>query len=249
MGQIEVTKREIILCIAITAVLIGVGFLLSGKVLESSTDKERIYNTAVKTKTKEDFDYSLETEQGHLISEGKFTAVEPVTFSELDQKFSYVCKTREVYTMHTRQVPQYDSKGNLTGYTTEFYWTWDYAGSEKKITKHLKFYNHNFKTDKFRLISTKNYGGYRYETSHIRYFYDVVPKSFRASFIAKASRDGLVPSFGKRIELSNRTLIDQIEYGKSISRKSAIYFWVLWTILIILVNVVFVVLDNRYLNS
>lgn len=133
MGQIEVTKREIILCIAITAVLIGVGFLLSGKVLESSTDKERIYNTATKAKTKEDFDYSLETEQGHLISEGKFITVDPVTFPELDQEFSYVSKTREVYTMHTRQVPIYGAKGKITGYRTETYWTWDYAGSEKRL--------------------------------------------------------------------------------------------------------------------
>nr|DAG79548.1 MAG TPA: hypothetical protein [Caudoviricetes sp.] len=249
MGQIEVTKREIILCIAITAVLIGVGFLLSGKVLESSTDKERIYNTAIKAKTKEDFDYSLETEQGHLISEGKFITVDPVTFPELDQKFSYVSKTREVYTMHTRQVPIYGAKGKITGYRTETYWTWDYAGSEKKTAKYLQFYDHKFKTDKFSLISSKRYGGYRYETSHIRYYYDVIPSSFRASFIAKANRKGLVPSFGKRIELSNQTLSDQIEYGKNISRRSAIFFWSFWTVLIIIANVGFIALDNRYLNS
>jgi len=248
MGQIEVTKREIIICIAITAVLIGVGFLLSGKVLESSSDKERIYNTAVKARTKEDFDYSLETEQGNLISEGTFTAVRPVSFPELDQKFSYVCKTREEYTMHTRQVPQYDSEGNLTGYTTEVYWTWDYAGSEEKIVKDLQFYGHNFKTDKFGLINTTKHGGYRYETSHIRYYYDVVPKNFRASFIAKANKDGLVSSFGKRIELSKLTLNEQIEYGKSISRKSAIFFWAFWIVLIIATNAAFVALDNKYLN-
>ncbi|AYQ24725.1 hypothetical protein [Enterococcus avium] len=249
MRQIKITSREIILCIAITAILVGFGFLLSGKVLESSSDKERIYNTAIKARTKEDFDYSLETEQGNLISEGTFTAVSPVSFSELDQRFSYVCKTREVYTMHTRQVPQYDSKGNLTGYTTEVYWTWDYAGSEEKLAKELQFYGHKFKTDKFGLISTTRHGGYRYETSHIRYYYDIVPKKFRASFIAKANREGLVPSFGKRIELSKRTLSDQIEYGKNISRKSAIFFWSLWTVLIIIVNVGFIALDNRYLNS
>lgn len=106
-----------------------------------------------------------------------------------------------------------------------------------------------FKTDKFGLISTTRHGGYRYETSHIRYYYDIVPKKFRASFIAKANREGLVPSFGKRIELSKRTLSDQIEYGKNISRKSAIFFWSLWTVLIIIVNVGFIALDNRYLNS
>lgn len=248
MGQIEVTKKEIILCIAITALLTGIGFLFSGKVLESSNDKERIYNTAVKAKTKEDFDYSIETEQGNLISEGKFSAVDPVTFPELDHKFSYVCKTREVYTMHTRQVPIYGAKGKVTGYRTETYWTWDYAGSEKKIAKFLLFYGHKFKTDKFSLISTKNYGGYRYETSHIRYYYDVVPKNFRASFIAKTNKNGLIPSFGKRIELSKRTLSEQIEYGKSISRKSAIIFWAFWIVLIIATNATFVALDNKYLN-
>lgn len=44
----EITKREILVSISIVAVMIAVGFLISGKISEHEMDKNEKYNKAVK---------------------------------------------------------------------------------------------------------------------------------------------------------------------------------------------------------
>lgn len=248
MNNIEITAREVIVCIALTTLLIGLGFLVSGKVLEASYDKEKVYSTAVKVKNKEEFNYSLNTEQGNLITEGEFIATDPVTFPELKKSFAYVSKTKEVYTMHTREVPIYGAKGKITGYRTEVYWTWDFAGTDVKQSKILKLFGNKYESKIFDLIDTKSYGGYRYETPHVRYSYNVVPIKFQASFIAKTTQKGLAPVFGARIQLSEMSLNELIKYGKSTADRNAAFFWVFWGILIAGLNIGYVTLENNYLN-
>lgn len=248
MTDIEITKREIIICIGITALLITIGFFVSDRILESATDKEKIYKTAIEVKTKEDFDYILRTEQGAFITESEVKAVKPVSFPNFKGEYTFIEKVKEVYTMHTRQVPIYDSKGKITGYRTEIYWTWDYAGSEKKTSDKLRIHGKCCDVKAFNLIRSVRKGGYQYESSDTRYYYRVIPKKFIASFIASATDKGIQPLFGKHVSLHEKNMDELMEYGKSSAKRAEILFWLIWSILILASNIGFVMLDNEYLN-
>ncbi|MHC5250425.1 hypothetical protein [Enterococcus sp. LJL90] len=249
MRDIEITKRELIVCVIISLILLAGGFLLSNKILESSVDQEKVYATAIKIREKAEYDYSLKTQQGNIMVSASFTAIDPVSFDEIDGEYAYVSKTKEVYTMHTREVAEYDSDGKLKGYRTEVYWTWDYYGTEEKQSNTLSFYENQYDSSLFSLIPTSSYGDYYYERSDVRYYYRVVPKTFEASFIAKTAEDGIKPINSKKIELSTRTLDEMITHGKNIVRTNTIYFWIFWILIIIAVNLGFVYFDNKYLEG
>lgn len=248
MTDIEITKREIIICIGITALLITIGFFVSDRILESATDKEKIYKTAIEVKTKEDFDYILRTEQGAFITESEVKAVKPVSFPNFKGEYTFIEKVKEVYTMHTRQVPIYGSKGKITGYRTETYWTWDYASSKKKVSDKLKIHEKKYDSKIFNLIKSVRKGGYQYESSDTRYYYRVIPKNFSASFIASATDEGIQPLFGKKVSLHTETMEQLLEYGKSSARRAEILFWICWSLLTAALNIGFVMLDNEYLD-
>ena len=54
-GEFEITKREILASISIVALLLLIGILISSKISEYLTDKNEIYNKAVKIEDQELF--------------------------------------------------------------------------------------------------------------------------------------------------------------------------------------------------
>ena len=131
-GDFEITKREILASISIIAVLLLIGFIISGKISDHLIDKNEKYNKAVKIKEQDLFEYGMRTDIGNAFVYGDLEAVDTVTYPEIGGKYMYVRKVEEHYTMHTRQVAHTTTVNghSHTYYTTEVYWSWDYVGSE-----------------------------------------------------------------------------------------------------------------------
>lgn len=133
----EITKREILASISIIAIFLLIGVLISGKISEHQIEENEKYNKAVKIENTDLFQYGMDTNIGNAFVYGDLKAVDTVTYNEIGGKYMYVKKVKEKYTMHTRRVSH--GSGKHRYYTTQTYWTWDYAGKESKKCKENKF--------------------------------------------------------------------------------------------------------------
>ena len=120
--------KRILLVVLGVALLICAGIGIRGAIDSSGAEKARLYNTALQATKQDRFNYAVDSHQGRVIGSGTFTATKPVKFPEMSKTFAYIDKTREEYTMHTREVCSTDSDGNEHCHT-ETYYSWEYAVS------------------------------------------------------------------------------------------------------------------------
>ena len=125
-GDFKITKREILASISIIAVLLLIGFIISGKIQDHAMDKNEKYNKAVKIKEQDLFEYGMRTDIGNAFIYGDLEAVDTVTYPEIGGKYMYVQKVEEHYTRHTRKVAHTKTVNGKshTYYTTEVYWSY-----------------------------------------------------------------------------------------------------------------------------
>lgn len=152
-GNFEITKREILVSVSIVAIMLLIGVLNAGKISDYQLDKNEKYNKAIKIESQELFEYGMRTNAGNAFVYGDLKAVDTVTYPEIGGEYIYIEKVKERYTMHTRQVAHTTTMNGKTHtyYTTETYWTWDYAGSEERICDEISFLNHVFSVSKIDL--------------------------------------------------------------------------------------------------
>ena len=133
----EVTKREIIISIAVAAIMLIIGFSISGKIIDAQNDKNAEYQKAVHIEDSELFQYGMDTNVGNAFVYGVLKAVDVVTFDEIGGEYLYVEKVKEKHTLHTRT---YTVKvGKITKVRTETYWTWDEVNRENKQSLEIMF--------------------------------------------------------------------------------------------------------------
>lgn len=76
-GEFEITFREILASISIIAVMLLIGFVISGKISQSNIDANEKYNKAIKIENDKDmFQYGMETNVGNAFVHGKLKAVD-----------------------------------------------------------------------------------------------------------------------------------------------------------------------------
>lgn len=172
IGDCEITKREVLACISIIAVMLMLGVWISGGISEACADRNEIYNKAVKLETADLFEYGMRTNVGNAFVYGDLKAVDTVTYDDIGGEYMYVSKVKERYTKHTRTVTKYRTvNGKRIAYkTTETYWTWDVVDRGAKKCEEVTFLGVVFDSDKI-LVPSDHYidtisGGY-----HIRYKY------------------------------------------------------------------------------
>ena len=183
----EITKREIILSIAIAAIMLVLGFVISGKISENQMDKNEEYNKALKIDNTELFKYGMDTNVGNAFIYGDLIAIDTVSYPEIDGEYLYIEKVREEYTMHTKTVTYTDSKGK-TKTKTKVYWTWDYAGSEEQISKEATFLDVKFNVSQFAIPYATHIITIK-ESSDVRYKYYGVPPKITGTIYTKL-KDG-----------------------------------------------------------
>lgn len=244
IGDIEITKREVLACISIIAVMLMLGVWIGGGISESCADRDEVYNKAVKLETADLFEYGMRTNVGNAFVYGDLKAVDTVTYDEIGGEYMYVQKVKERYTKHTRTVTKYRTvNGKRQAYTTtETYWTWDVVDRDSKKCEEIAFLGVVFDSDKIQIPSKHHIdtisGGY-----HIRYKYYGVNTEHVGTIFTYLRDDTISDStpFYK-----NYTIPETVEMLQAIDWTVA--FWVLWIVLTAGACYGFCYLDNRWLE-
>lgn len=236
----EITKREIIASISIIAVMLLIGTLISSKISDWQISQNDKYNKAAKIQSTDLFQYGMETNVGNAFVYGELKAVDTVTYPEIGGKYIYVKKVKEKYTRHTRRVAH--KSGKTTYYTTETYWTWDYAGEESKKVKMINFCGIDFKSNKIVLPDDK-YIDTINESSHIRYKYYGVGTKYKGT-IFTSLKDKTISD--KSVFYNNRDINATLEHLES--DMLLILFRIGWILLTGLAVFGFYYLDNDWLE-
>lgn len=245
-GDFSISKREILISIAIIAVMVVFGLLIHGSIEDSVMLKHQEYNLALQIDNNPDmFEYGMSTNIGNAFVYGTLRCLDPVTYEEIGGEYSYVEKVKERYTKHTRTVTKTRTlpNGDTQTYTEEEeYWTWDKIDSWSKTSTKISFLDVEF------AYGTINFPGSVHietikESSKIRYKYYGAPIESTGTLYAN---------------LSNNTINDaSFHRGMSIEETHKYYtsggelvlFWVGWILLTGFLVFGFVYIDNHWLED
>lgn len=246
-GDFTITKREILVCIAITLILIGGGFLISGAIKNGMNENNEKYFKALKINNDEEmFKYAIRTNVGYTLAQGKVKAVDGVSIDDIEGRYFKIKKVKEKYTMHTRQVAHTRTVGNKTEtyYTTEEYWTWDYAGQEEFHTEKFNFLGIDYDYG-FINFNNEVHKETKKESNYIRYQYYIIPFEFDGTLFTYIDNNSI-----NQNEFSINSTIEKIIDDKESSITVAnVVFWFIWIFFIVLIDMGFVYLENNYLED
>ena len=243
----EITKREIIVSIAIVAIMMLFGFMISDSITDARLDKLQEYNTALKIpdNNTELFQYALDTDVGNAFVEGKLKFLDPVSIEGLDGEYSYISRELEKYTKHTRVVQEtyYVNGKAKTRTKTETQWSWDHVKTDRWESEKINFNGVDFSIDKIEIPSSRYHStvkcGY-----HLRYVYHVRDLEWQGTIYAK---------------LKNNTIEDRADFCADADIEKMLeyytifnWLWVFWPLWIILTGglvVGFYFIDNKWLEN
>ncbi len=239
--MIEITKREVIASIVIIAVMIIIGFAISGKVSDHIADKNEKYNTAVKIDETELFQYGMDTNVGNAFVYGKLKAVDTVTYQEIEGEYMFIRRALERYTQHTRIYTTTDGKGHTQTHI-ETYYTWDEIDSEERKSEELNFCGITFESAKIHIPAPREVGivkiGYRE-----RYVFYGTEAEYEGTIFTDL-RDGTISDDSKFYE--NRT-IEEVKESLT-SGIGFIIFWIVWIAATVGCVIAFYSLENNWLE-
>lgn len=238
----EITKREIIASVAIIAVMLTIGFIISGKITEHQIEQNAEYQKAVHIEDKELFEYSMRTNVGNAFVYGDIKPIDTVTYEEIGGEYLYIEKVKERYTMHTQTYTTSDGKGHVRTHTRT-YWTWDRAGSEDKKCRKINFCGMDFESNKIEFPDT-DYIDTIKESSCVRYKYYGVPTDHTGTIYTHLS-DKTISDNSPFYEAC--TIDEALE--KCTSGGGNVIFWIAWILLICGCVYGFCYLDNRWLED
>lgn len=246
-GDFEITFREILVSIAITLILIGIGFFISSAIENGINESNEKYYKALKINNDQEmFKYAINTNVGYTLSQGNVKAINGVSINDIEGTYFRIKKVKEKYTMHTRQVAHTRTVGNKTEtyYTTEIYYTWDYAGQEEFNTEKFEFLGVQFE---YGIINFYNeeYKETIKVSSDTRFNYYIIPYEFQGCLFTKIQNNTITENEFRY----NNTIENIIECKQKESRNSIIIFWIFWIISILGIVFVFVYFDNKNLED
>ena len=241
-GDFKITKREILASISIIAMMLLIGFVISGRISNYILDRNEKYNKAIKIESSELFEYGMITNVGYAFVYGDLKAVDTVSYPEINGEYMYIEKIEEHYNMHTRTVTTTDSKGK-THTKTETYWSWDYAGSEEQRCSEITFLGHIFPSNKVEFPSTEHIDTIK-ESSHVRHKYYGVDTEYIGTIFTEL-RDKTISDNSSFYE--NSTIDETVDYLES--DWELWLFWVIWIIVIGLCVFGFYYIDNEWIEN
>lgn len=252
--------KRVLLVVLGAILLLPVGFAAKAGIDAGGAKNARMYNTAIQATETDRFNYAIDSHQGKLLGSGEFKPNKLVKFPEMSKQYAAVDKTKEEYTMHTREVctDTYDAEGNVSGESchTETYYTWDNAGTDSLETPTYKLHGRDYPASLFNTgvfshsVDCNEFmkqgddggwfgdakgctGGYYYTDGDTRYEYDVIDTNgFSAAFIADVSNGTLAPLTGSHISLERKS-VEQMVKDANNYHTPGIAFIVFWWILIL----------------
>jgi hypothetical protein len=238
-----ITRREIIVSIAIVAIMMLFGFMISDSINDARLDKLQEYNTALKIpgNNTELFQYALDTDVGNAFVEGKLKFLDPVSIDGLDGQYSYISRELEKYTKHTRVVT-YTVNGK-TQTRTETYWSWDHVETDEWGSKKINFNGIDFPMDKISIPSSRYHStvgcGY-----HLRYVYHVRDVEWQGTIYAKIKNHTFENKANFRADVDIEQMLEHYTVFN--------WLWVFWPFWILLTGGLvygFYYIDNEWLED
>lgn len=230
--------------VSIVAILLLIGMLISSKISEHQMDLNEKYNKAVKIETQELFEYGMRTNVGNAFVYGELSAVDPVTYPELDNEYMYVKKIEEQHTKHIKQVRHTKTVNGKTQtyYTTEVYWTWDEVDNESLKCGQVSFQGVYFPVHKIQIPDEKFITTIQ-KSQKTRYQYYGVDTRFVGTVFTELKDNTISDNSPFYNDSSIAETIEGLE-----NNYSTIIFWIVWGIIIVICVFVFYFIDNRWLE-
>lgn len=244
LGEFTITKREILLSIAIIAVLLALGLWISDGIVESQMDRNMVYDQALRVDSTDIFEYGMRTNVGNAFVYGDLKAVDTVSFPEINGEYMTVRKIKERYTKHTRTVTKTRTVNGKTQTYTEIetYWTWDEVDRETLRNERITFLGVEFDRGKIEIPSMRYLDTIK-ESSKIRYQYYGTGTEFVGTIYTDL-RDNTISDGSEFYE--NRTIDQTIEHLKV--PVGTIGFWIFWVFLMGGALYGFFYIDNHWLE-
>jgi hypothetical protein len=233
----SLSKREIIVSIAILALMLTFGFMIHGAISDSLMLKYQEYNTALQIdEDTEMFKYAMKTNIGNSFVHGELKCVDTVTYPEISGEYSYVKKVKEKHTRHTRVI----STGKTS--TVQVYYTWDEVSSESKHCEKITFLDVEFNYGQIDFpgssqITTIN------ESKDIRYVYYGAPTSCVGTLYSDL-RNNTINNSRFFVGQSISNTVKSLESGYEL-----VLFWIGWVFLTGGLIFAFIYFDNRWLED
>lgn len=248
----EVTKREIIISIAIAVIMLVIGFFISGEITDVQNEKDAEYIKATHIDNKELFQYGIDTSVGNAFVYGDLQAVDTVTFDEIDGEYLHVEKIKKLYERHEREVTETDSEGKKHT-KIEVYYEWKTEDIESKTSKNIIFCGVEFPYEKIPFISDKyiktinadrEYSWQSGEYVKTKYEYYGTPIKHTGTIYTKLSDKTISDNTTFYENISINQLLE-----KFTSHVGSFLFWIIWIILTIASVYGFCYLDNFWLED
>lgn len=246
IGNIEITKRELLASIIIIFIMTGLGFLVASKIHDSvSVANERYFKSLKIDNDEEMFNYTISTEVGNVLSFGTVQAIGSVSDEMIEGEFFALMKKEEHYVQKTRTVTYTDSNG-VSRTRTEVYYEWEEKNREYDRVDSFTYLGREFTHDDIKI---DNYAYLTTEKNHflsdVRYKFYIIPLEQDITLFAVA-KDKTIQDTQVHYSQSIEQIIDYKEREADVA---VIVFWVVWVLLTIGAVIGFVALDNRYLNN
>lgn len=244
LGEFTITKREILLSIAIIAVLLALGLWISDGITESQMDRNMVYDQALRVDETDIFEYGMRTNVGNAFVYGDLKAVDTVSFPEINGEYMTVRKIKERYTKHTRTVTKTRTVNGKTQTYTEIetYWTWDEVDRETLRNERVTFLGVEFDRGKIEIPGMRYLDTIK-ESSKIRYQYYGTGTEFVGTIYTDL-RDNTISDGSAFYE--NRTIDQTIEHLKV--PVGTIGFWIFWVFFMGGALYGFFYIDNHWLE-
>lgn len=242
IGDIRVTKRELLASVTIISVMLLLGVVIAGKIEASQMDKNAEYYMAAQITDSNMFQYGMDTSVGNAFVYGTLEPVDTVTFPEIGGQYIYAEKIEEHYNQHTRTVRYTDSNGKSRT-KKEVYWSWDYAGSEVIHSQRVRFCGVDFDYFKIQRPESK-YIKTINKSRLVRFKYYGCEAPFTGT-IYTYLRDGTISD--KSNFYNERDINETV--NSLTSNIGIIVFWIGWIILIGIVVFGFFYLENDWLEG
>ena len=246
LGEMEITKREILFSTTILAVMIGLGVWLSNPIISSVSEKALETVSAVQVRDAEKFGYIKRTNAGNFYAEGSLIATDTIKLPELPRGYSFIEKVKEKYEAHTETYTTTDGKGHTQVHTRVVY-EWEVKHRDKYETAKYRFLGQEFTKQE---IGYQPYG--RRDTtiydkkiwgSDTRYVYYTTPIFINGTMSGTA--DGKTY---ENLHFKPGTKIEKIvKNAENNIQATPIVFWILWIMLTGSFITLFFLAENRWL--
>jgi len=240
--NIEVTQKELIIAIIFALISIGIGFYVGNRMGIWQDEHNAKYNQAVKIDNDStQFAYAFKTDAGHTLSYGTVEAIGSITDNNIPGQYMSIHRVLEVYTMHTRLVCT--GSGKTRSCHTQVYWTWDYKGADDWAVEKIKFLKKEFYYSAFPKLPEGNYIKTVNFAPNRRHVYYGRNLTYTGTLYANVENHRINDG-----EFRNNVTIDQAIDAFS-WKHAVLYFWLIFSAVILIVCCVFVAMDNAWLND